>query len=155
MTPAMRTLALKAYRLTQKNITGIELGKRLGLEAGIAAEHAVRGYLIAQAEALRLTANEALVMRTLARLEARHVALASGPHVTTPRVDRAAGRRSGWCRTTIMRRLRTGTEADDLLRNHFLGLVEYRQSGRIWLTNVGWAFVWEAGLIKPNWKVPK
>jgi hypothetical protein len=154
MTPAMRELALKAYRLAQKHITGKELAKRLGVDsAAIANDHVLRGSRIVAAEALRLTENEQLVMKTLARLEARRVDVVSGS-VTTPRVDWAAGKRSGWCAYTVNKRLREarGDEKDECL--YFLGLVHHSINGHIWLTRTGWAFVWAAGLIKPNWKVP-
>jgi hypothetical protein len=157
MTPASRILALKAYRLTLKNITGKELAKRLGVDsADLAGMHAIRGRMIVAAEGQRLTENEHLVMKTLARLEARRVALGHGT-VTTPRVDRAAGKRSGWCAYTVDKRLRMARlpeEEEEDASYRFLGLVRHSTNGHIWLTLRGWAFVWEARLIKPNWKVP-
>lgn len=148
MTPASRLLALKAYRLTLKNITGKELAKRIGVEsADLASTHALRGRMIADAEALQLTENEYLVMKTLAWLSARQIALASGS-VTTPRVDRAAGKRSGWCVGVIKARLRYSGDTQ------CFGFVVHSHNGHIWLTRAGWAFVWEAKLIKSNWKVP-
>ncbi len=161
MTPAMRILALKAHRLTLKKITGKELAKRLKLVDGVyfaidqASMHAIRGCMIVHAESLQLTEREWLVMKTLARLEARRVALVSNFLITTANVDRAARRSTGWCNDVIEKRLRKcglGEEHDP----NRLGFVEIdgHTPRHIWLTRAGWTLVWEAKLIKPNWKVP-
>lgn len=154
MTPEQRKLSLKAYRLTQKNITGKELAKRLGLGAdeALASVHAVRGCLIVQAEALQLSEREFLVMKTLARLEARRVSLsASLGHITSARIDRAAGKRAGWSRSVIDGRL--GKSPDGGLQPDYFAFI-HRQGEHVWLTQVGWAFAWETKLIKANWRVP-
>lgn len=154
MKPAVRKLALKAARLSKRGNDTLAIARKLKIveprsdklglfDPGRAVAILNRGLLIEQCEAQRLTENEMLVMKTLARIEARRVergeAVAKANHV-----DFAAGKRSGWCWSVVKKRLYSGA----------LPFVVYTPNGNIWLTAQGWAFVWATGLILKNWKVP-
>lgn len=136
----LRDRALKAHRLARKNITGEELAARL--KTGVEAAHDLArvGGLIARAEAMRLNQREWDGMKVIARVIARNVMLGRD-WAKTSGIDFVAGKRSGWCARIVV----------DLAA---LGLVQMPMPGRLTLTNAGWAFVWEAGLVKRNWRVP-
>jgi hypothetical protein len=159
MKPDLRQRALKAYRLSLKNITGEELAARMKCGRENASLLVNVGALISVAEAQRLTEREWQAMKAIARTVARFTMLVSDS-VLLSDVDFAAGRRRGWCRRAIEKRLITkpNTHAPGwrplCRRGEGLGLLELYNPYRVRLTAAGWAFVWEAGLIKPNWKVP-
>lgn len=157
MKPATRKLALKAARIHKRaNAPASEIAKRLRVDEPKATEILFRGILIAQHEAHRLTDQEADVMATLARLEARRVHLAGRP-CEIGEVDFAAKKRSGWCGKIIAPRLRQARPSDAGMRditNRLDFVANPNPAGLIWLTPAGWAFVWATGLISKNWKVP-
>lgn len=138
--PELRERALKAHRLASKNITGDELAARLKVDPGTARDLVRVGGLINYAELFRFPAKTHDRLKVIARVIARKVMLGF-PYAKTSEVDFAAGKRSGWCSKAII----------ELVA---LGLIMMPDKGKIALTPTGWAFVWETGLIKPNWKVP-
>jgi hypothetical protein len=142
MKPAERRRALVAARLSKKHALGAvgAVAKKLRVDESTAQAIMFKGLLIEQCEAHRLTDNEMLVMKALARVEARRIALGEKA-AKANQVDFAAGKRSGWSWSIVKKRI--------------LGrLVGHTSSGHIWLTPDGWAFVWAAGLILKNWRVP-
>jgi len=146
---ADRDRALKAYRLSSKIEGGKALAAELKVEsAAVARLLANTGYRIKAAESFRLTERELLLMRVLARVEARRT-LCGASSPKSREVDWAAGKYRGWSAKVAEGRL-----AKHNLETPGLDLVEHTQNGHIWLTPAGWAFVWATGLIKPNWKVP-
>jgi hypothetical protein len=157
MKPAARTRALAAYRLSKKITGGKELAARLKVENSAAAHELVhQGYQILQAESYRLTEREWAVMTVIARMSVRQLAFGGGS-VTTPSIDWAAGKYSGWCASVVDRRLRARRHSETAVEDYDkprLNLVEHSKNGHIWLTPTGWMFVWATGLIKPSWKVP-
>jgi hypothetical protein len=154
MKPADRKLALKAYRLAVKKLGNREIAVKLKLEStDTARDLAQIGYQIAAAEALRLTDNELLVMKTLARIEARRVEGGWGSP-KTKEVDWAAGKRSGWTAYVVDKRLRALRHSEVSGGRERIGYVYHSPNGHIWLTPSGWAFVWATGLVLKNWKVP-
>jgi hypothetical protein len=138
--PDLRATALKAYRLSQKNITGEELAARLNCGREKAADLAYVGSLIKLAEDRRLTERQFDVLKVIARTIARTTMLGRD-WVKPSDVDFAAGKRSGWCSRSLV----SLTAA---------GLVRMVSDQHLSFTRAGWALVWEAKLIKPNWKVP-
>lgn len=149
MKAADRKLALKAARIHKRmggntaHGAAVEtIARRLKVHPDRGVQILNRGLLIEQIEAHRLTANEMLVMATLARIEARRVSLGEAASKASA-VDFAAGKRSGWCWSIVNKRL--------TFLPHF---VVHTPNGHIWLTPAGWAFVWATGLILKNWKVP-
>lgn len=132
--------AFKALRLSRKSITGDELARRLKVTPD-RAELLVRvGHMIAQAESCRLRQREFDAFKIIVRLIARNTLMGLG-YTKTGEVDFAAGKRAGWC-------------ARQLVGLSALGLVEMPRSPFVCLTRHGWCLAWEAGLIKPNWRVP-
>lgn len=154
MKPEFRKRALQAHRLTLKNITGKELAARMKLADAPAAHHLSNiGGMIAGAEACDLTENEWLVMKTLARVEARRIERGD----CTPKskhVDWAARKYTGWCAKVAEKRLRERRNDDEFDSRH-LGFLRHSLNGHIWLTAKGWSFVWGARLIRANWRVPR
>lgn len=152
----IRNIALKAHRLAKRH-GAVVIATKLKLPSTDAAVAIANvGLLIEQLEAHRLTANELLVMTTLARMEARRVELgAVAPYIGG--LDRTAGKRSGWSGKVIAKRLRQARPADAGVRD-IMNRLDFVacpiDAGRIWLTPAGWAFVWATGLILRNWKVP-
>lgn len=177
MKRADRELALKAHRLrtrkhdsatiarkldirercfviTKRGVIGAKISDKLGLpDPERAHDLAENGRLILRFEGYRLTKNEALVMKALARVEARRVHLVQPRSCEAKDVDFAVGKRSGWTAGVVKKRLRTArlTEHDPGTR---LDLLVHTERNSIWLTPAGWAFVWATGLILQNWKVP-
>jgi hypothetical protein len=157
MKPAARRQALRAARLHHRGNNTAAIAQKLRLrDSNVAGEIAHVGLLIQQCEAHRLTGPEQLVMETIARLEARRVAL-GGAAPAIGQVDHAAGKRSGWTGKTIAKRLRSPRPSDAGVRDitNRLAFIAYpNDAGRIWLTPAGWAFVWATGLIDNNWRAP-
>lgn len=157
MKPAARRTALKAARLSRKGHDANAIARKLRLAEHVEAVGIIQaGLLIEQLEAHKLTAGEQLVMETLARLEARRVALGGVPP-QIGQVDHACGKRSGFTGKTIAKRLRNPRPSDAGVRDitNRLDLVAYpNDAGRIWLTPAGWTFVWATGLIDKNWRAP-
>lgn len=150
MKAAERKQALQAARIHRRvggSVPAVAaiapIAKRFKVSSHQAVTILNRGLLIEQLEAHRLTEPEMLVMKTLARIEARRVARGEAV-AKANQVDFALGKRSGWCWTVVKKRLFGGE----------LPFVIYTPNGNIWLTAPGWAFVWAAGLILKNWKVP-
>lgn len=146
MKTSLRERALRAHRLLKKNITGEALAARMKVADGYEAHHLAHiGGRIIETEGWELTDAEWLLMKTLARVEARRIERGDG----TPKckdIDWAAGKHTGWCRHTVEKRLRHEAR---------IGFVHYMPNGEIWLTPTGWAFVWATRLIrKPSWRVP-
>jgi hypothetical protein len=140
----------------KRALTAARIHKRHGTAGGIAAiakrlrvndDDAVlilnRGLLIQQCEAYRLTDDEMLLIKTLARCEARRVEQGQQA-IKSNVIDFACGKRSGWCWSIVKKRLQDGA----------LPFVVQTPNGHIWLTPAGWAFAWATGLILKNWKVP-
>lgn len=151
-----RALALKAHRLAVKHITGKEAAVRLKVSPEAARDLEVQGRMIVQAEALRLTANERFVMKALARIHARYIALGHAGWPPLQEVDFAQHRRSGFTNKTIQARLLQLEWSEEADRAGRLDFITRSTNGRnIALTAAGWAFVWATRLIKPNWKVPR
>lgn len=138
--PDLRARALKAHRLTLKNITGDELAARLKCDPDTARDLARVGALIERAEHQRLSKRNFERLQVIARVIARKTMLGID-YAKTQDVDFAAGKRGGWCGKALV----------DLVA---CGLIVMPQPGRITFTAAGWALVWEAGLIKSNWRVP-
>jgi|GEM_PF-5732362 len=156
MKAADRKLALRAHRIHKRTGGGVAaVAKRLKVDQGAASHLLFKGLLIEQSEAYRLTEPEMQAMTALARVEARRVALGESVPKAN-QVDFAAGKRSGWCGGIIAKRLRTLRDGDDnATATSRLNLIVYpRDAGHIWLTASGWAFVWAAGLVLKNWRVP-
>jgi hypothetical protein len=143
MKAADRKRALKAARLQHRGVMLHAIARRLKVDQPRAQVIMNVGLAIEQCEAHRLTDNEMLVMKTLARVEARRVALGEAV-AKSNHVDFAAGKRSGWTYSVVKKRLFGGE----------LPFVIYTPNGHVWLTAPGWAFVWATGLILKNWKVP-
>jgi hypothetical protein len=140
MKPAQRDIALKAYRLVQKHITGDELAARLKTDPDKAADLAQIGAFINGAEKMRLSEYDYARLKVIARVMARSVALGQF-YAKTSEVDFAAGKRAGWCGKFLV----------DLTA---LGFITMPAPQRITFTPAGWALVWATGLIKQNWRVP-
>lgn len=141
MTPDLRSRALKARHLARQKIIGEELAARLKCPLSNALYLLDIGALIEQAEASRLSKRERDVFKVICRVAARNV-MQGTADAKIADVDFAAGkRRTGWCGKSL-----TGLT--------IAGLVVSTNPGRLRLTNAGWAFAWESGLIKSNWRVP-
>lgn len=154
MKPDLRKLALRAYRLRLKKITGDELAARLKVSTERARDLADIGANIVTAERCDLTRLEWEAMKALARVLARKVHLGEQLRCNARDVDFAAHKRTGWCWRIVTKRMSVesldGTVPIDRLG--FVHIMVDRR--RLWLTAAGWAFVWGTGLVKPNWRVP-
>lgn len=136
--PDLVALARRARHLTQKLITGEELARRLKVSPETAQALANVGCIIELAEANRLSRREREVMKVIARVTARK-AMLEIDWCKTSEIN--FGKRSNWC-------------GKSLVELTAMGLITMPIKGRLALTGAGFAFVWEAGFIKPSWKVP-
>jgi hypothetical protein len=135
-----RELALKALKLSRKNIVGDELATKLKVEPAQAEMLFRVGTLIEHYEGHKLSQREWDVLKVIVRVIAQNIFLGR-EYANTGDIDFAAGKRSGWCSQQI-----PGLSG--------MGLVSMPMRGQIYLTRAGWVLAWETGLIKPNWKVP-
>lgn len=139
-----KILAINAFLLRQKGLGSAEIGKRLGVPTREAQILMCVGAHFHHIEKSRLTWNEITVLKCLAQIE---IERSEAGIIASPKshdVSRLAGKRDGWCRTVVIKRIFEDRLKDPSVPGGWrqgLGFVRYARNGHIMLTPAGWAIV--------------